>query len=481
MGVPDEPAHVIRAASVVRGDVLPTSTVEQEGERVDIARVPETLAWPERPCYAQRTDLTPACDVAPQGRGDVLVEVESRLHRNNPAYYAIVGLPTLVAPGKTTIYAMRLMTAAFVAGLIAMAAIALVETGTRRWALAGLAAAVTPMTLFLAGSVNPNGVEIAAGLALWATLLSWFSHPDARLDRSRAVRAGVAASVLVTSRALSPAFLVLIVGGSLLVLGRGALGQVARTGRIAAGVVAALTIAALAWTVGVGTVFTGSSIDFPEYESARRYLYTVLLSLHDYERQMIGVFGWLDTQAGAHVYTLWLAILGFLVIAALAVGRTRERLLLLGLLALSLVFPLVAQYPTARELGIIWQGRYLLPVMVGLPLLAGWVLASSKAWNALMAGAWPFWIPVGTLAVLQVGAYWWALHRNVIGSSEAWFGFEPLWQPPLGWIPLTLVYAAAVGAWTVALARLACVERGSRVRESDTERVSAEPAARRAR
>ena len=453
MGVPDEPAHVIRAASVVRGQLVGTSTVEQAGKRVDRARIPETLAWPEVPCFAHNGG-TPACDVAPQGRGDVLVEVESRFARYDPVYYAIVGLPTLVAPGRSTIYLMRLVTALLVAGLLGLAAIALLEAATPRWALVGLAAAVTPMELFLAGSVNPSALEIAAGLALWATLLSWFSCPDPQRDRSRAIRAAVAATALVLSRALAPLFLALIVGGAMLLLPRGALRQVARRERIVALTVGGVALAAVAWTLVVGTL-DESGVEHPEFQNVRRYLYSVILSLDDFERQMIGNFGWLDTPAQSHVYSIWFMILGFLVVAALAVGGTRERFLLLGLLALSAVVPIVVQWPVAPELGLIWQGRYLLPLMVGLPVAAGWVLSASERWNTLMDGAWPFWIPVGTLAVLQVAAYWWALHRNVIGLSEDWIGFDPLWQPPLGWIPLTLAYAVAVAAWTAILARLA--------------------------
>jgi uncharacterized membrane protein len=479
MGVPDEPAHVIRAASVVRGQVL-AGSIERGGRRVDTARIPETLAWPEAPCYAHHDDQTPNCDVAPRGRGDVLVEVESRAARYNPVYYAVVGLPTLVAPGRTTIYVMRLVTAALVAALVAMAAYALLESPRPRWALVGLAAATTPMLLFLAGSVNPNAVEIAAGLALWATLLSWFSSPAPELDRSRAVRATVAASALVMSRALSPAFLVLIVGGSLLMLERGASRRVWRAGRVAVGVVGAMTVAALAWTIGVGSLST-SGVAYPEYQDAGRYLVTMLLSLNEFERQMIGIFGWLDTPADPHVYTLWFAILGFLVVSALAVGETRHRLLLLGLIALSVVFPLVAQYPAAPRLGLIWQGRYLLPLMVGLPLAAGWVLTSSERWNQLMATRWAFWMPVGTLATLQVGAFWYALHRNVVGAGGDWIRFQPLWQPPLGWMPLIIVYAAVVAGWTASLAGLGVVARSSSAMRGGTEGASAAPAVRRAR
>ena len=117
MGVPDEPAHVVRAASLVRGQLVGTPRTGPGGGRAYFARVPETLAWPKVPCFAHHDSTTPACDVAPRGRGDTLVEVESFAARYSPAYYALVGLPTLVAPGKTTVYLMRLVTAAMVAGL----------------------------------------------------------------------------------------------------------------------------------------------------------------------------------------------------------------------------------------------------------------------------------------------------------------------------------------------------------------------------
>src|SRR4029453_1174981 len=108
---------------------------------------------------------------------------------------------------------------------------------------------------------------------------------------------------------------------SLLVLERGAAGRVWRAGRIAAGVVGARTGAAPGWETGVGSLST-SGVAYPEYQDAGRYLVTMLLSLNEFERQMIGIFGWLDTPADPHVYTLWFAILGFLVVSALAIGET---------------------------------------------------------------------------------------------------------------------------------------------------------------
>ena len=110
--------------------------------------------------------------------------------------------------------------------------------------------------------------------------------------------------------------------------------------------------------------------------------------------------------------------------------------------------------------------------MVGLPLAAGWVLASSEAWTATMRGVWPAWLPLGMLAALQLAAFWWALHRKVIGLDEEWLGFEALWQPPVGWIPLTLAYAGVVGWWTWAMARLGRPAANRSARGEDVIRLS---------
>ena len=70
----------------------------------------------------------------------------------------------------------------------------------------------------------------------------------------------------------------------------------------------------------------------------------------------------------------------------------------------------------------------------------------------------------------EAASFWWALHRNVIGLDETWIGFTPLWEPPLGWIPLTLAFVAAISAWTANLAALA--GRPGAVRRSGSGRAS---------
>lgn len=455
MNVPDEPDHVRRAAGVVRGQLLGTSSGQRDGLPVYRVRIPESLGVLGACVFG---DFPPECKaMRAHGRGDVLIDVESRLARYNPTYYALVGLPTLVSPGKRTVYLMRWVTVMLVAMLITLGVAVLLDTpAPSRWTLVGLAVATTPMTFFFAGSVNPSAVEIAAGIGLWLGLLGWFSHPAPELGARNALRVAIVGVALVTVRALGPMLLVLIALGAAGASPREAVRLAVRGKpfRLAASIVALAGVVAVGWTIYAGTLDKPDEA-FPQYEDAGRFLFDVFKALTSYERQMIGVFGWVDTPAPEHVYVIWFALLGFLVLGAFVVGALRVRMVLLLLLLASATIPVVLQYSVAPELGLIWQGRYLLPLMVGLPLVAGAALSASKKWNYTFAGTFPFAVVLALVGVAQVACFWWALHRNVIGYGGPWIGFTPLWQPPLGWITLTLLYVPAIGAWLWIVGRLA--------------------------
>ncbi len=178
----------------------------------------------------------------------MLVRVPSPAGRYNPAYYAVVGIPTLVRPGEATVYVMRFLTAAIVACLLTLGVTACRELDDPRWAVVGFAAAVTPMTLFLAGSVNPSAVEIAAALALWATLLIWFSNPEPDARALAGDPSGCRRDRARFNATIAPLFLVIIVAGPLLVAPR--VGDIVRRRSLLAPslLVAGVDRLALAWT-----------------------------------------------------------------------------------------------------------------------------------------------------------------------------------------------------------------------------------------
>src|SRR5207248_4199666 len=94
------------------------------------------------------------------------------------------------------------------AALLASAVVSLGRVGDAPFAMLGLLVAVTPTALFLAASVNPSGLEIVAGLAVWvagAVLVAEArSSVDGHLDRRLIARLGIATAVLVLSRQLGP-------------------------------------------------------------------------------------------------------------------------------------------------------------------------------------------------------------------------------------------------------------------------------------
>ena len=76
--------------------------------------------------------------------------------------------------------------------------------------------------------------------------------------------------------------------------------------------------------------------------------------------------------------------------------------------------PVVLQLPTNVDSGLIWQGRYALPVALGVPVLAALVLrvdgTESGEGHRRTARA-----TVPVLLVAQVGAFRWGAHRYAEG------------------------------------------------------------------
>ena len=133
-GAPDEPSHVLRAASVARGEVIGD---ERQGSPpachrpgVDCAywrghfhyvRVPAGLVTDGRevpprdprfhmPCFAFRPDVPAACFGSLPNRGG-LRTTPTNVGLDPPAYYAVAGLPSLVVPSRPglTVYLMRFL------------------------------------------------------------------------------------------------------------------------------------------------------------------------------------------------------------------------------------------------------------------------------------------------------------------------------------------------------------------------------------
>ena len=211
---PDEDAQVVKAVSVARGQ-LDGDTRAQPGEYFPImttVEVPEywSTARSTTDCFIW--DTLPAAGCAPEFRAgdDAIAEVDTWFGRYPPLYYAVVGLPSRFLDGEAAVLAMRTAGAVLCAGFLALGFTALRSTRHPTALLGAGLLGVTPAVLFFTGMVNPTGLEIAAGFALWAVLLPLVLDPTAHRIGLRLALGAVVAAVLVNTRPGSALMAVLI-------------------------------------------------------------------------------------------------------------------------------------------------------------------------------------------------------------------------------------------------------------------------------
>jgi hypothetical protein len=453
--VPDEPSHAIRAAAVVRGEI--STPAWTDNTSMVSAEVPAYVAhMHERTCYATRAEIPASCVVPVAGDPDALVTTGNSAGANSPLYYAIVGLPTLVLSGDAALYGMRLVNALLCAGLLALAFMQVSQLARSRWTLLTTAIAVTPMIVYLAGSINPNALEAASATALFVTLTAAFrAESSRRVLWERIAIAALSVVLLVNTRSIALLW-VLVVLGAALALGRA---EVIRPllRRPAAWVLLALaglaSVAALLWYANppdtAPQAFSGTGTN------AVSAFIAMLVRTFDFSDGLVGIFGWLDTPAPAFTVIVWSAAIIVALVLALLWGAQRSRWVVIGLLAVLVLMPAVTQAILAPQFGFIWQGRYMLAVFACLLVACGIALDDANdapltsRLKAVVA------ITVGALAIGHLWSFVWALRRYVVGAGGSLGDMlaNAPWQPPLGWIPLTVLMAVALGAGSVLVYR----------------------------
>jgi hypothetical protein len=290
---PDEPSHAIKAAATVRGQLLPEKVPDS---RYQFVTVPHRLdaGNASAGCLAFKRDQDASC-VDYHGT-DEDWQVPTLVGRYPPAVYAVIGLPTLVTTGVSGIYAMRLLFVVVTALCIASALADLDELGGRVARVAVLVA-VTPMTLFLAGTINPNAIEIAAALLVWTSALRLAARADEGVVTGRDVaRCGGASIVLALARPLSPLWLACIaVVVAIGFTSAGSLRALARSSaaRAWAAVIVLVCAAQTAWVLLADPIYgdAQSATDWTRTEALRNSFGRLSAQV----QEMIGVFGWLDT------------------------------------------------------------------------------------------------------------------------------------------------------------------------------------------
>lgn len=464
---PDEPAHIIKAASVVRGELLGEPTNDPAVTRVQVpAPLADANEWH---CFAYEPSISAACQQPPSAEvGERSALTSAGLY--NPTYYLLVGWPTLLEQGPIVmVMGMRILTALLSAVLLASVFSVMSRMMSSLAALTVLAVAATPMVFFLNAIVNPNGLEILGGAAFLTGLLWFVSAPNVRgkVALLPAVMIAVGGFLGGNARGVSPFWMFLFGVLFLIAVSRDRLKELLRAPGFLVGLAVAIVGSALgvAWTLKTGTLTRMG--DFPGQDGSPIEMFVRMLLNAPSDPGLIGFFGWLDTPVPGLVYaTYGFGIVGIVSLAAIFANR-RWRVTLIGAAVVFFAGPAFLQAASLKSSGFIWQGRYSLVALVALLIISGIGLAASARENSLFRQTSARRLSQYLLLVLALlgVAQFWAFYSNLERYAVA-DGGSPLsvltaaqWQPPvigvMGVIVLFAIGAVALTACAAFAARTA--------------------------
>lgn len=428
---PDEPAHFYKAYGTAHGDLL-GEAVPGLSANLRLYDVPATLGPGNLGCLNGL--LTQPFDCVVIGMGETI----SSAAPYPPYYYAAVGIPATIIGAAEQPVVYRLISAAVVAALVA-AAMAVLRA-RQAWAAPLVLVVTTPMAWFMFGTVNPNSWEIAAFGVGWVVAWMLTTRPTRRL----AWTFGAIAGAVVLLRPVALAWLVplaVVTWVAAPPATRRVLWARAMVMAVGAPIAGAAAVS-YAWlrfanfTIEDNRTVVESSVGTTVSATIDRY--------GEYLRQTMGVFGWADTPlpwiGGALVA---LAATGWLLVFAARAG-VRQWLAFAVLVTAWLALPMAINLLTAPTAGLSWQGRYGLPLVVGLAVLP---LFGDGRRAAVAAPFVRFAVRgavVASLAAQTVGL-WWMVRRYAVGIDGPLFpGGTTPWSPSLA--PMLLVALNALAA-----------------------------------
>ena len=379
----DEPAQLVKAASVARGEIVGRTVSKKllsqvpASNRVDfngclsfatfrpcraavtVVTVPSSIAdFSLSECFTLFQQIPAGCD--PGLRGSGTRGEGNHLCRPVPSALLRLRRPSLTCLPYGHGGLLDAPVAALASALFLGLALALAAFWSRsRLLVAAVAVAASAMVVIFSSVVNPSGLECATAICVWTGgLVLILDQPD-HPRTSVVVATAVAASVMVSMRGLSPVWLV-IIAVSLLALSPRSVSALLRSHsiRVAMVVVGLISVVAVGYILGadalsvypIGThVAAGTS----EWGIVRIALDTTGLLI----REFVGTFGWAETSPPVPVLVLWLLSAVAVVLAGLCAGLRRHASVVVALILASVVIPTGLMVSQAHKAGLVWQAR----------------------------------------------------------------------------------------------------------------------------
>lgn len=353
-----------------------------------------------------------------------------------PAVYLIPGLGTLAGASNSSWFAARLWSAFASALMIALCVINLARC---KDSLLPLFSALAPAVMFLASVVNPSGLELVGAIALWTTTPGMLRAD--RRDPWEVSTYAISGVVLILARPLGMVYFASVIFVCVIASGswRSAVRLVTQHRTVAALHVTTL-LAATWWYLFVYNPAVDPqraeylAPDVPLQEQifhAFGDVYRVLL-------EATGDLGSLEVPMPRLIFILLIAVTMWLISLGATSSTAATRVALTSLVVMSILLVLATDinyYRILRGYGV--QGRHIMPLLVGLPLLAARHLRLSVVTRTTMIGVW---------VLTQFIAGYTALRRysvGIVGDNFFAMFSAPAWEPPLG-ISTTLALLGAL-------------------------------------
>lgn len=451
--VADEPAHTIKAVASAYGQFDRPQVIGQFGYGAYSYDVPKvfTSIW-HSTCYNDDTGTTAACigDFPP---GTELVGTSSTAGPNPPTYYVAVGWLGRLFPSQTGFYLMRFLGALlFSLALTFTFALQFLKSKSRN-AWVSILLLLTPAVSSFSAVINPFAYEIAAAALFWTS--AFLLTDKSRSNReAKQLWSSLIISALFFACIRPTAFVWISVVIFFVIVS--APGKITRRlkfhdqkFRSILGIAfnAAIVSIALSYRSQTDLVVDPTNTITPMVGAGGSMLSNMLVSyerLGSFFRQLFGFFGWTSFYPPVVVPVLFVTA----VVMSLGIMRISTRRLRSGLAALFIFVyfgPVVLEGVRASSTGFFYQGRYILPVAIGIPMYI-WLRGEEREPNRytlLLTQS-----IVGLSAGSSIFAANYVARRFISGTNGRilWF-FDVKWNPPGGaYMTLSLLVGAMIGA-----------------------------------
>jgi Predicted membrane protein (DUF2142) len=461
---PDENDHLVKALGMSNLDIGSryesprqdeSPTLSRLSSQSRVVKIPARLNPAGFTCFAFNSKQAADCLPRPSAEASGQVALRTTIGSYPPFLYVPLGLAAQATHSTAQAFRAARLVALAVSCCLLLIGIAHVLRWLGRTALLGLFIGMTPMTVFCISIVSTSGIEITAAFAVAAVVA--LRRPESLVSTSTQMSYVAAATVLVLSRQLGVVTFSVLTVLIFTAAGWTSIWSLMRQHRpsflATIGVLSVAVAALVAWELRYDRpTQIGSAWSLPALQSLREQAFGIIQS-------GIGNFGWLDVELPQWCISLWVILAVTLCGAALLLGRLRDRVVLMVLIAAVIAVAYFLYAMVFFPAGFSVQGRYLIALSIGVPLMSGVVVADCLLSHGLVRELRQAFAAVGlSMAFLQLVAIYWNGRRYATGTDGPLVYWDAArWSPPLGW--LTWLAVGTVAAAILAAVALSCRPR----------------------